>query len=77
MPPEVLLERQLSRLSGVPLDVIRHRRIDESHAERIDAGFGLMAEVVERLAFVRPPFDLANVAAVAMRLRHYPAAAEP
>ena len=65
MPPEVLLERQLSRLSGVPLDIIRHRRIDDSHAERIDAGFGLMAEVVERLAFVRPPFDLANVAAVA------------
>jgi len=65
MPPEVLLERQLSRLSGVPLDVIRHRRIDESHAERIDAGFELLADVVDRLAFVRPPFDLANVAAVA------------
>lgn len=65
MPPEILLERQLSRLSGVPLDIIRHRRIDESHAERVDAGFESMTEVVERLAFVRPPFELANVAAVA------------
>jgi len=64
MPPEVLLERQLSRLSGVPLDIIRHRRIDADHADRIDLGFGLLGEIVDRLAFVRPPFDLANVAAV-------------
>ena len=35
MPPEVLLDRQLSRLSGVPLDVIRYRRLNEDHAERI------------------------------------------
>jgi replicative DNA helicase len=65
MPPEVLLERQLSRLSGVPLSAIRHRRIEAEHFERIDAGFGMLAEVVDRLAFVRPPFDLTNVAAVA------------
>ena len=65
MPPEVLLERQLSRLSGVPLSAIRHRRIEAEHAERIDAGFAMLAEVVDRLAFTRPPFDLANVAAVA------------
>lgn len=65
MPPEVLLERQLSRLSGVPLDMIRHRRIDEEHADRIDAGLNMLAAFVDRLAFVRPPFDLANVAATA------------
>jgi replicative DNA helicase len=65
MPAESLLERQLSRLSGVPLNAIRHRRIEAEHAERIDAGFAMLAEVVDRLAFVRPPFDLANVAAVA------------
>ncbi|MFN9911238.1 MAG: DnaB-like helicase C-terminal domain-containing protein, partial [Pirellulaceae bacterium] len=28
MPPEVLLDRQLSRLSGVPLEAIRYRRLD-------------------------------------------------
>lgn len=64
MPPEVLLERQLARLSGVPLDVIRHRRIGPEHAERVDIGLGMLGELVDRLAFVRPPFDLANVAAV-------------
>ena len=64
MPPEVLLERQLSRVSGVPLDVIRHRRIGAEHAERVDIGLGMLGELVDRVAFVRPPFDLANVAAV-------------
>jgi replicative DNA helicase len=64
MPPEVLLERQLSRVAGVPLDVIRHRRIGAEHAERVDIGLAMLGELVDRVAFVRPPFDLANVAAV-------------
>jgi replicative DNA helicase len=63
MPPEVLLERQLSRLAGVPLDVIRHRRIDDEHAGRVDVGLGMLGDLVDRLAFVRPPFDLQNIAA--------------
>jgi replicative DNA helicase len=63
MATEFLLERQLARLSGVPLDIIRHRKIDEAHADRIDAGFSLLDEFVDRIAFVRPPFDLVNVAA--------------
>ncbi len=65
MPPEVLLDRQLSRLSGVPLDVIRYRRLNEDHAERIDAALGSFDEFADRLCFVRPPFTLENVAAVA------------
>lgn len=63
MPAAVLLERQLSRLSGVPLSVIRHRRIDASHADRLDAGFSLLDEFVDRMVFLKPPFDLENVAA--------------
>jgi len=59
-----LLERQLSRLSGVPLSTIRHRKIEVEHADRIDAAFELMGAVVERLAFCRSPFTLENVAAV-------------
>lgn len=59
-----LLERQLSRLSGVPLSIIRHRKIEAEHADRIDAAFELMAAVVDRLAFCRSPFTLENVAAV-------------
>ncbi len=65
MPPAVLLDRQLARLSGVDLTTIRYRRLTEEHAERIDVGLATLEEVAERLAFVRPPFDLANVAAVA------------
>ncbi len=65
MPPAVLLDRQLARLSGVDLTTIRYRRLTEEHAERIDAGLNTLDELAERLAFVRPPFDLANVAAVA------------
>lgn len=65
MPPTVLLDRQLSRLSGVGLDVIRYRRIEAAHAERIDAAMATLENVVDRLCFVRPPFDLANVAATA------------
>lgn len=65
MPAEVLLDRQLSRLSGVPLDFIRYRRLGAEHAERIDAALGSFDDFAERLCFVRPPFDLTNVAAVA------------
>src|SRR6516225_6185230 len=36
MPPAVLLDRQLARLSGVDAKLIRYRRLDGSHADRID-----------------------------------------
>ena len=65
MPPGVLLDRQLARLSGIDLTTIRYRRLTAEHAERIDAGLNTLDELAERLAFVRPPFDLSNVAAVA------------
>jgi replicative DNA helicase len=65
MPPSVLLDRQLSRLSGVPLNDIRYRRLAAIHAERIDAGMEAIEAIADRLCFVRPPFTLANVAATA------------
>ncbi len=54
MPPGVLLDRQLARLSGVDLTTIRYRRLTAEHSERIDAGLTTLAEVCDRLAFVRP-----------------------
>ena len=63
MPPGVLLDRQLARLSGVDLTTIRYRRLTGEHAERIDAGLATLSDVCERMAFVRPPFTLANIAA--------------
>jgi replicative DNA helicase len=65
MPPAVLLDRQLARLSGVEAEVIRHRRFTAEHAERLDAGLATIGSFAERLAFLEPPFDLANVARAA------------
>jgi replicative DNA helicase len=65
MGPAVLLDRQLARLSGIDLSAIRHRRLGAEHAERIDQAMNTLEPLAERLAFVRPPFDLANVAATA------------
>lgn len=62
MPPAVLLDRQLARLAGVEAEVIRHRRFTAEHAERLDAGLATVESFVDRLAFLEPPFDLANVA---------------
>ena len=62
MPPQVLLDRQLSRLSGIDSSTIRHRRIKAVHAERIDQAMDTLEPLAERLAFIRPPFDLENVA---------------
>jgi replicative DNA helicase len=65
MTPAVLLDRQLARLSGVSATAIRHRQISGHHADRIDAALNSLDEIAERLCFVRPPFDLGNVAATA------------
>tara|TARA_Y100001933_G_scaffold262971_1_gene322651 strand:+ start:17621 stop:18568 length:948 start_codon:yes stop_codon:yes gene_type:complete len=65
MPPTVLMDRQLSRLSGVDLTTIRYRRLESQHGDRIDQGMTTLESVADRLCFVRPPFDLGNVAATA------------
>jgi replicative DNA helicase len=62
MAPAALLDRQLARLSGIEAEVIRHRRFTDEHADRLDAGLATVESFVERLAFLEPPFDLANVA---------------
>ncbi len=62
MTPAVLLDRQLARLSGVDLSTIRHRRLGEEHAERIESAMDTLKPLAERLAFVPPPFDLKHVA---------------
>lgn len=65
MPPAVLLDRQLSRLSGIDLRTIRYRQCGAEHGERLAAGLATLESVTDRLAFVRSPFDLGNVAATA------------
>lgn len=65
MPAGVLLDRQLARLSGIDLTTIRYRRLDRTHGDRIDQAIHTLDAIADRIAFVRPPFDLANVAATA------------
>ncbi|MFZ1934850.1 MAG: DnaB-like helicase C-terminal domain-containing protein [Thermoguttaceae bacterium] len=65
MTPAVLLDRQLSRLSGIDLGTIRYRRFQSEHADRLDQGLNTLETLAERLAFVKPPFNLENVAASA------------
>ena len=65
MTPGVLLDRQLARLSGIDLGTIRSRKVGAEHADRLDAALATMATLADRLAFVRTPFDLGNVAATA------------
>ena len=69
MPAEVLLDRQLARLSGVDLSTIRYRRFAAEHADRLDQAMNTLEPLAERLAFVRPPFDLANIAGAADAFR--------
>jgi replicative DNA helicase len=63
--PEVLLDRQLARFSGIELKAIRDREFTAAHAQRLDFGCGELETVAERLAFLRPPFTLPNIAAAA------------
>jgi len=65
MPPTVLLDRQLARLAGIDSTAIRYRRLGAEHGTRLDAGLAALESFGDRLAFLRPPFDLANVAAAA------------
>ncbi|HLA85602.1 MAG TPA: hypothetical protein VJL29_12485 [Thermoguttaceae bacterium] len=65
MPPKVLLDRQLARLSGVDLTTIRYRQFRAEHATRIDQAIRTLEPLADRLAFVKPPFNLENIAATA------------
>jgi replicative DNA helicase len=62
MSPLILLDRQLARLADLDLTLIRHRRLTAEHAEAVERGVRALEQLAERLAFVRPPFDLENVA---------------
>jgi len=69
MPPAVLLDRQLARLSGIDATTIRYRRFTAEHSDRLDQAIGTLEPLAGRLAFVKPPFDLQNVAASADAFR--------
>jgi replicative DNA helicase len=57
-----LLDRQLARLGGLDLTLIRNRQLGAEHADRLDRGLAILGSLADRLAFLRPPYDLLNVA---------------
>jgi len=65
MSSSTLLDRQLARLADIDLTLIRRRRLAVEHSQAIVRGMQALEDLAERLAFVRPPFDLGNVAASA------------
>lgn len=65
MPPERLLERQMSRMSGVLLDDIQNRTFSEEQRSELDSAFETLLELADRLVFVRAPMTLGNVALAA------------
>jgi len=62
MSPTALLDRQLARLSGIDLGTIRHRKLKPEHATRMTLGMDTLAGIIPRLAFVRLPYTMENVA---------------
>jgi replicative DNA helicase len=55
MPLATLLDRQLARVSGVPLTLIRHRQLGREHDERIDRAMATLEPLLKRFAMVKPP----------------------
>jgi replicative DNA helicase len=61
MPPQVILERQLSRLSSVPYADIAGRQFLDLKRDAIENAFATLEEVGDRLMFMPPPFTIAGV----------------
>jgi replicative DNA helicase len=58
-----LLDRQLARLSGVPLTLIRRHEVTlQEDLERIATGVARIQKVVGRLAFVQGPYTVERIA---------------
>ena len=69
MAPEALLNRQLARLSGVPLSLIHKRGLMRDlwkpGQERIRTGIETMRALLPRVAFLGLPYSLTHAAEVA------------
>lgn len=62
MTPPLLVNRIMSRLSGVPLSRISDRALSPDELERVRVAVGSLASVADRFAFLNPPYSLENVA---------------
>lgn len=62
MPPAVLLDRQLARLSGVPYTRIRDRCLKDEDRGAVGTGLATLATIRDRLSFHTGPFNVTAVA---------------
>lgn len=62
MSPAKLIERQISRLSGVSQTDIASRKMISLQARRIEAAIATLESIDEQLFFMREPFDLETIA---------------
>ena len=65
MPPTVMLNRQLARLSGVPYSRIRDRCLTAADRSAVAAGLATLHTIRDRVAFHTGPFELSAVAEAA------------
>jgi replicative DNA helicase len=61
MSPSRLLDRQLARLSDVPLTTIRRRQIVSDDHDKIRKALVRISQVVPRLGFVKAPYHLDRI----------------
>ncbi len=57
-----LVERMLARLATVPLDAIQNRELDLAQRARIEAATFEQTAMLDRIAFLDAPFNLAHLA---------------
>jgi replicative DNA helicase len=65
MAPADLLARVVARLAGVPASHIADKTFAPGEKERVRVALGLHRPVMDRMAFLDPPFSLDHLAAVA------------
>jgi len=59
--PATLIEKLLARFAGVPLDAVQDRTMTRDERARVDAALIDRADVLQRLAFLKPPFTLSRL----------------
>lgn len=69
MPHQALIERIVSRLSGVSLSRISDRKLSPLERQRIAEAVGGACEFLDRLAVLGPPFTLEAVAEAGAQFR--------
>lgn len=60
--PGALVEKLLCRLAGVRLDALQDRQLLADERRRVEAARDEHNELLERIAFLEPPFTLRNLA---------------